>query len=324
LSGNLPRRTGFGCYASRFGVSAYQDAHGLTLRDLGLYMAFFLPLSRIITVVSLVGLLSACGVLRERAPAPLASLIDRQLPPEQVAGLDYDRIAELGVEGSCLPLAEAWAEQRPLPRRDLEEWMLPQCEADVTEALARQQESARIEYLIEEAWQTLEQRRERERRAEQRRRLAAELQRRQLLKEQELAQQQAGREARRQALLDNLAAAAIHEALRTVEVADKPLAYSLGQVSERSLANFLACVELAYPNKGYEVSRDGRRLVVIAQEAKLPRGRLPIEARFTEHDEFWLLTFLKVAEISAANAQDRFILAQNLLAQSCYGEDGLL
>jgi hypothetical protein len=287
-------------------------------------MASLFALARIMAVITFAALVSACGVLRERAPAPLASLIDRQLPPDQVAGLDYGEIAELGVEGSCTPLAEAWAEGRALPRRDIDEWMLPQCQTDVVEALARQQENARIEYLVEEAWLALEQRRERERRAEQRRRLAAELQRRQLLKEQELAQQQASREARRQALLGRLAAAAIHDALATVEVADKPLAYSLGQVSERSLANFLACVELAYPNRGYEVTRDGRRLVIIAQQAALPRGRLPIEARFTEHDEFWLLTFLKVAEISAANAQDRFILAQNLLAQSCYGEDGLL
>ncbi|MFN3713327.1 MAG: hypothetical protein ACK4SX_06695 [Alcanivoracaceae bacterium] len=287
-------------------------------------MASFIAQVRIISVITLAVLLSACGVLRERAPAPLASLLDRQVPPDQVAGLDYGQIAELGVEGSCVPLAEAWAEGRALPRRDIDEWMLPQCEADVVEALAREKESARVEYLIEEAWLALEQRRERERRVEQRRRLALELQRRQLLKEQELAQQQASREARRQALLQRLAAAAIHDALATVEVADRPLAYSLGQVSERSLANFLACIELAYPNKGYELTRDGRRLVVIAQQAALPRGRLPIEARFTEHDEFWLLTFLKVAEISAANAQDRFILAQNLLAQSCYGEDGLL
>jgi hypothetical protein len=301
----------------------YQDAYTLTFRKSPSFMVFLAPIVRRFALLLLVMSLAACSALGERTPPALSALIDRQVPPEQVAGLDYGQITELGVGGSCLPLGEAWAENRSVPRRDLDEW-LGQCEADIDVARTRQAEDASLTYLIEEAIQSLEVRQARLRRAEQRRRLAEELQRRQLEKEREQEQARASREARRAEWLARLAAAAIHEALATLDVADKALAYSLGQISERSLSNFLACVELAYPNRGYQLSRDGRRLVVIAEQAALPRGRLPIEARFTEYDDYWLLTFLKVAEISAVNAQDRFILAQNLLAQSCYGEDGLL
>ena len=235
------------------------------------------------------------------------------------------------MHGSCDTLAATLAQKRTLPRRELEGSLLPSCQTEVEAALARERESARLDDLIEQGWQTLLARRERERQAEERRTLEAELQRRQLQQQQQQQQQRqqneqqaASRESRRQEWRQRLSAAAIHTALAELEVPDRPLAFSVGQISERALSNFLACVELAYPNRGYKIGRDGRKLVVIAEKAALPRGRMPIEARFTEHDEYWLLTYLKVAEITAATAQDRFILAQNLVAQSCYGEDGLL
>ncbi len=271
---------------------------------------------------------TGCAAVRERAPDSLAALIDRSVPPARVGGLDYNQIAELGVHGSCDILAKTLAERRTLPRRELEGSLLPSCQSEVEAALARERESARLDELIEQAWQSLLIRREKAWQAEERRMLEAELQRRQLQQQQQQKQseQQAAssRESRHQDWLRRLASAAIHSALAELEVPDRLLAFSAGQVSERSLSNFLACVELAYPNRGYKISRDGRRLVVIAEKAALPRGRMPIEMRFTDHDEFWLLSYLKVAEITAATAQDRFILAQNLVAQSCYGEDGLL
>ncbi len=276
-------------------------------------------------------LVSGCASLREHAPDALAALIDRSAPPTRVAGLDYSEIEALGVHGSCDTLAATLAQKRTLPRRELEGSLLPSCQTEVEAALARERESARLDDLIEQGWQTLLARRERERQAEERRTLEAELQRRQLQQQQQQQQQRqqneqqaASRESRRQEWRQRLSAAAIHTALAELEVPDRPLAFSVGQISERALSNFLACVELAYPNRGYKIGRDGRKLVVIAEKAALPRGRMPIEARFTEHDEYWLLTYLKVAEITAATAQDRFILAQNLVAQSCYGEDGLL
>lgn len=279
-------------------------------------------------VVAVCLLLSGCASLREHAPDSLAALIDRSAPPAQVAGLGYAEIAALGVHGSCDLLAQTLEQKRTLPRRELKGSLLPSCQAEVEAALARERESARLDELVEQAWQSLLARREKARQAEERRMLEAELQRRQLQlqqQQQEQSEQQAAsRQSRHEEWLQRLTAAAIHSALAELEVPDRPLAFSAGQVSERSLSNFLACVELAYPNRGYQISRDGRRLVVIAEKAALPRGRMPIEARFTEHDEFWLLTYLKVAEITAATAQDRFILAQNLVAQSCYGEDGLL
>lgn len=275
-------------------------------------------------------LLSGCASLREHAPDSLAALIDRAAPPAQIAGLGYDEIAALGVHGSCDTLAQMLEQKRTLPRRQLEGSLLPSCQAEVEAALARERESARLDELVEQAWQALLARREKARQAEERSMLEAELQRRQLEQQQQQQQreqseqQAASRESRHQDWQQRLAAAAIYSTLAEFEIPDRSLAFSAGQVSERSLSNFLACVELAYPNRGYQISRDGRRLVIIAEKAALPRGRMPIEVRFTEHDEFWLLTYLKVAEITAATAQDRFILAQNLVAQSCYGEDGLL
>jgi len=287
-------------------------------------MVVVLPRWSMMVITAVCLLASGCTVLRERSPAPLAALIDRAAPPEQVAGLDYSEIAALGVQGACDTLANLAQLQQTLPRRELEDDLLPACEAEVQAALVLQREEARLDELIEQAWQALQLRHEQQRLLAQRRQLEAELQRRHMLKQQAREQQQASQESLLQEFIAKQKNAAIHQALADLNVVDKPLAYSVGQVSERSLSNFLACIELAYPNKGYQVSRDNRKLVVIAEKAALPRGRLPIELRFTEHDGYWLMTFLKVAEIGASSAQDRFILAQNLVAQSCYGMDGLL
>lgn len=294
-------------------------------------MAVVSPRWSKIVIASFCLLATGCTTLRENAPDGLAALIDRTMPPTEVAGLDFAAIAALGVHGPCDELAVMARQNRSVPRRPLEGELLPACEAQVQVAVAQQREDQRLEMLIEEAWQALLARREQQRLLDERRQLEADLQRRQMQKQQAIEdrlkqqqQQQASHESRLQALQQSLQAAAVHQALAEVEVQDKSLAYTAGQISERSLSNFLACVELAYPNQGYQVSRDGRRLVVIAEKAALPRGRMPIELRFTEHDDYWLLTYLKVAEIAASNAQDRFILAQNLVAQSCYREDGLL
>ena len=303
----------------------------MILPELHISMASVFPRWLTIALIPFCLLATGCATLREHAPDALAALIDRTVPPNEVAGLDFPAISALGVHGSCDVLAGMAAQNRSVPRRELEERLLPACEADVEAAIAQQREDLRLELLIEEAWQELLARREQQRLLEERRQLEADLQRRQMQKQQAIEdqvkqqqQQQASRQSRLAALAVTLQGAAVHQALAELEIQDKALAYSAGQVSERSLSNFLACIELAYPNKGYQVRLDGRRLVVIAEKAALPRGRMPIEMRFTENDDYWLLTFLKVAEITASNAQDRFILAQNLVAQSCYREDGLL
>jgi hypothetical protein len=305
-----------------------EDAHTLVLPELHRRMVSVLPRWSTIVLISCCLLATGCTALRESAPDSLAALIDRAVPPPQVAGLDFDSIEALGVHGSCDMLAEMWRQNRSVARRELEGRLLPTCEADVQAALARQREAQRLDGLIEEAWQALLARREQQRLLAERRQLEEDLRRRQMQKQQareeQIKQQLATRQSRIESLAVTLKAAAVHQALAELSVQDKSLAYSAGQISERSLSNFLACVEIAYPNKGYKIRRDGRRLVVIAEKAALPRGRMPIELRFTENEGFWLLTFLKVAEITASNAQDRFILAQNLVAQSCYGEDGLL
>lgn len=298
------------------------DAHITKLGGLSVTMSFYLPRwSGWMVLLAL--LTSGCATLRDSAPEGLAALIDRAPVPEQVAGLNYQEIAELGVADSCRLLADTHASGRRMPRRELNR-QLPVCQAEVEQALAQRAEAARLDTLVEQAWQDLQARRERLRLEAERRRLEEELHARQMQHEQERLEQEAQEANSRQQWQAQLAAASVHAVLTEYELEDKPVAYSPGQVSERSLSNFLACVELAYPNRGYQITRDGRRLVVVARRAALPRGEMPIEARFTEQDEFWLLTYLQVAEITAATAQDRFILAQNLIAQSCYSQDGLL
>ena len=105
---------------------------------------------------------------------------------------------------------------------------------------------------------------------------------------------------------------------------DQPLAFAVGQASERTMKNFLACLEVGYPNQGYEVDRGDDSLTVTARQADMLRGDVDIRARFVNVWDTWMLESLSVAELTARTPQDRFMLAQNLLAGHCYGIDNLM
>jgi hypothetical protein len=204
-------------------------------------MVVFFPRWSTIVAITFCLLASGCTTLRENAPDGLAALIDRALPPTEVAGLDYPAIAELGIHGACDELAEMARQNRTVPRRQLEGSLLPACDAEVRRALAEQREAARLDGLIEAAWQELLVRRELQRLLDERRQLEMDLQRRQMLRQQAIAerlrqqqQQQVTKESRLKALVAALAAAAVHQVLADLEVEDKAMAYSVGQVSERS------------------------------------------------------------------------------------------
>ena len=47
------------------------------------------------------------------------------------------------------------------------------------------------------------------------------------------------------------------------------------------------------------------------------RGDVLLESRYTRIWDNWTLQYLSVGEIRAENAQDRYVLAQNLLGSQC-------
>ncbi len=247
--------------------------------------------------------------------------VPQATPPDRISGLTYAGIDELGaLRGPCAYLADLHARALTLTEAELSA-VLDACktqimaaEAEEAERLRRAEEQAIAEMMARE-WQAVEQAREQEWREAEQRRQEAELLRAQLAAAEEKERQ------RRAALLQRLSQAVVQRELADVQ--DKPIAHNLGQPLKTTLKTFLACVELAYPNKGYQITRSGRNLTVVMREAELPRGDLAIESRFVENPEYWRMTYLRVADIEARTDADRFVLSQNLTAESCPQEGGL-
>lgn len=262
--------------------------------------------------------LSGCASLMESG----ASLLGREPVPARVAGLPLGDLATLGIDdGVCAELAEARRQDRRVSGRWLREDALPACARRIEAAREARRYDQELDRLVERAWQA-EQAAERERarqRAEQRRvREAMEAARR----DAEARQEANRKEDNRSRLRERLADAHILSILENVP--DQPLAFSLGQPSERTLKNFLACLEVGYPNQGYQVDRQGDDLTVTALQADMLRGDVDIRAHFVNVWDTWMLESLRVAEMTADTPRDRFMLAQNLMAGPCYGIDELL
>ena len=257
--------------------------------------------------------------------APISDLtppwVPQAAPPDRISGLTYAAIDELGaLHGPCAYLADLHARALTLTEAELSavldgcKTQIMAAEAEEAERLRAAEEQAIAEMMARE-WQAVEQAREQEWREAEQRRQEAELLRAQLAAAEEKEQQ------RRAALLERIGQAAVQRELAGVQ--DKPIAHNLGQPLKTTLKTFLACVELAYPNQGYQVTRSGRTLTVVMREAELPRGDLAIESRFVENPEYWRMTYLRVADIEARTDADRFVLSQNLTAESCPQEGGL-
>ena len=255
-------------------------------------------------------LLAGCS--RQGMVGTSAGLFGRVEAPETVSGFEYSEIRAMGgLRDECLVLSDIYRRRAYVREADLETWLLPECEAIVAVEQARIAEEQAIAELVAREWAIIQHRLEIMRREEARQR--------RLEREAREAEEASAREL--QALRDAVAGAAIWHELRDIE--DKPLAHTQGQPSEVSLKNFLACVELAYPNQGYEISRSGRNLSVIARRARLPRGEMPIETRFVEYPGAWLMSYLKVADIEPRSAADRYVLSENLLAERCHSDSGV-
>jgi len=257
--------------------------------------------------------LNGCASLRDST----AGLMGRTQVPDTVAGLSYGDVDALGaMDGACRRLAEAHQTERYVDERQLHEDWLPACRERIESA----RQSRRLDRLVAEAYQAQqahEAELARQRAERERIRRNMEAARREAEKRSEAADDDAqGR------LLERLADAHIFSVLQ--DVPDQPLAFAVGQSSERSMKNFLACLEVGYPNQGYEVDRDDNSLTVTARQANMMRGDVDIRARFVDVWDTWMLESLSVAEITARTPQDRFMLAQNLLAGHCYGIDNLM
>jgi len=257
--------------------------------------------------------LTGCASLRDST----AGLLGRTQAPATVAGLSYGAIDALGaMEGACRQLAGAHGAGRYVDERLLNDDWLPACRARIESV----RQSRRQDRLVDDAYQA-----QRAHEAELARQRAEQAR---IRRNMEAARREA--EKRSEDAADN-AQARLRERLADAhilsildDVPDQPLAFAVGQASERSMKNFLACLEVGYPNQGYEVDRGDDSLTVTARQADMLRGDVDIRARFVNVWDTWMLESLSVAELTARTPQDRFMLAQNLLAGHCYGIDNLM
>ena len=241
--------------------------------------------------------------------------------PSHVAGLSYDQIEALGVdEAQCGALRSAFQQNQFLPRDTLNGSLLPSCEQAIADQQARAHWLVIMDSQIDQAWRDMLKREQvNAAKAAARKRVREGIRERQNAAQQDQQDEQRDKLA---VLKQQISQAKIYASL--IDVEDKPLGYTLADTSERSMKEFIACIELAYPNQGYDITRSRHQLTVRALKSELLRGEVTIEVRFHQTPDIWVLNYLRVAEIEAPTAQDRFILAQNLMASRCYAVDGLL
>lgn len=277
-------------------------------------------LSRIIKFIAAAILFISVGSCTSMRTSMLG-VLGKVPAPSHVAGLSYAQIDQLGVDDEqCQTLQSAFQQNQFLPRDALHDALLPSCEHAIARAQAREQWLVMMDAQIDQAWRDmLKQKQVNAAKAAARKRVREGIRERQNAAQQEQQDEQRDKLA---VLRQQISQAHIHASL--VDVPDKPLGYTLADISERSMKEFIACIELAYPNQGYEVTRSRHQLTVRALKSELLRGDVTIEARFHQTPDIWVLNYLRVAEIEAPTAQDRFILAQNLMASRCYAVDGLL
>lgn len=272
--------------------------------------------SQTLVLMLIIVLLAGCANLRDTLSLQAGVAV-----PERVNGMSYLAISQLGaLEDSCETLANHYENDTLLPSEEIASLVFD-CEGTI--ARAQQELSNRVKEaeaeaisasLLKDYAQFKAQREEEWRRAERQRQAAAAL--RAQLEEAERLQ-----EVRESELKARMLTAKVYAAMKNIE--DKPIAHNAGDPSGTTLKEFLACVELAYPNQGYEVKQQGKQLSIVIKEAKMPRGDLPITMRFSENAEYWRMNYLMVADIEARTDVDRFVLSQNLTAESCPKEGGL-
>ena len=235
--------------------------------------------------------------------------------PAQVAGLDYDKIDALGARvGGCQSLYQHFSEARYLKEQQAAVWQ-DDCVAQIAQARKARHYAQQVDLEVENAWQAVLAHKEEQRRQAQRRREIREGMRQAQQMADTLRNAEEEQEKAQSQRLERLDGANIHSLM--LEVPNLPLAFTVGSASDMTLKRFLACLEVLYPNKGYQIRRDGDKLTVKAERATMMRGDVLLESRYTRIWDNWTLQYLSVGEIRAENAQDRYVLAQNLLGSQC-------
>ena len=235
--------------------------------------------------------------------------------PQSVAGLSYDEMAALGARvGGCQSLYQHYSESRYLKEQQEEAWR-KDCVEQIARARKARHDAEQVDLEVEKAWQAVQAHKEEQRRKAQRRReLREEMRQAQQMAEtlRNAEEKQESAEQQRQERLDG---ANIHGLIQ--EVPNLPLAFTVGSPSDMTLKRFLACLEVLYPNEGYQIRRDDDKLTVKAERATMMRGDVLLESRYARIWDSWTLQYLSVGEIRAENALDRYVLAQNLLGSQC-------
>ncbi len=235
--------------------------------------------------------------------------------PAQVDGLDYHEIDALGARvGGCQSLYEHQREARYLTEQQAVVW-LDDCVEQIAGARKARHYAQQVDLEVESAWQAVLAHKEAQRRQAQRRREIREGMRQAQQMAETLRNAEEEQEKAQSQRLERLDGANIHSLM--LEVPNLPLAFTVGSASDMTLKRFLACLEMLYPNEGYQIRRDGDKLTVKAERATMMRGDVLLESRYTRIWDNWTLQYLSVGEIRAENAQDRYVLAQNLLGSQC-------
>jgi hypothetical protein len=235
--------------------------------------------------------------------------------PAKVGGLDYHEIDALGarVEG-CQSLYQHYRDARYLKEQQAAAWR-DDCVEQIARARKARRYAQQVDLEVERAWQAVLAHREAQRRQAQRRRELRDDMRQAQKMAESLRNAEEKQEKAQSQRLERLDGANIHNLM--LEVPNLPLAFTVGSASEMTLKRFLACLEVLYPNEGYQIRRDGDKLTVKAERATMMRGDVLLESRYTRIWDNWTLQYLSVGEIRAENAQDRYVLAQNLLGSQC-------
>ncbi|MED5388852.1 MAG: hypothetical protein VX793_08380 [Pseudomonadota bacterium] len=235
--------------------------------------------------------------------------------PEQVAGLSYAQIAALDARvGGCQSLYRHYRDNRFLKASQANRWQAD-CVAQIARARKARHYAEQVDKEVDAAWQAVLAHQEAERQEAQRRRELREgIEQAQKMAES-LRDAEEEQEKGRQQRLERLDGANIHGLMG--DVPNLPLAFTVGSPSTMTLKRFLACLEVLYPNDGYAIRRDGDKLSVKAERANMLRGDVLLESRYARIWDSWTLQYLSVGEIRAENAQDRYVLAKNLLGAQC-------
>lgn len=237
------------------------------------------------------------------ASSGLTQWLGWQPAPQTVAGLNATGLEQLGV--AHYPACET------LYFNDFSRYWPPStlsrlrtdCAGHVRAVLTEKRDNKRLDEQIALAWEQIQ-----TEKAEQ-----AEKQRRDAMRRDQLRAIRQSRQEDKTPAAIPVPQAPVIILDRLSLVPDLPLAYGVGQPSDYSLKTFLACLERAYPTERYAIEHKGDQLGVKARGVQMLRGNVTIESHYVQVWDNWVMDQLRVAEMQASTARERYSLATSLL-----------